>query len=174
MTTLRLSPSGPRVPVTEPSPLIQRYDYSAQDCFPGTQATAHPVVLPASVASVKLVGLSFWAPLPINVGQTATCRLYRYRKQQGGPFFLDQVTSAFIFDDTTDWAVTYERPDLIEDFTFIDGDVIAASTVLSAGDPFPAVLMTWVFDVAMLASSPAPALLSVPPGPPAPMKWPPV
>ena len=148
------------------SPLTQRYDYSAQDCSPGTQATAHPVVLPPNVPLVKLVGLSFWAPLPINAGQTATCRLYRYRKQQGGPFFLDQVTDAFVFDDTTDWAVTYERPDLIEPFTFINGDVIAASTVLSAGDPFPAVLMTWVFDVA------DPTALMKVGAPATPMKWP--
>jgi hypothetical protein len=101
----------------------------------GTYAQSYTVLLPEGTVGM-LSKVTVRAELPAAAGESATIRLYRYRKDAPfGSFFLDQITDTFVYDSTQPWSWTIDISDNIRSGFLLDPltDGIAVSNVYVAG-----------------------------------------
>lgn len=94
----------------------QRYyqDYPGGD-GPGTYAESFPVLLEQGVKG-KLSRVTARIDFPAAVGESATIRLFRYRKTSAnGSFTYTALTSAYVIDDSFPWSWTEDISDQILD-----------------------------------------------------------
>jgi hypothetical protein len=104
---------------------------------PGTYAQSYTVLLPASTVGM-LSHLTVRADLPAAAGESATIRLYRYRKTSPtGSFFIDQITDTFVYDSTQPWSWTIDISDNIRSGYLLNPitDGIAVSNVYANAGP---------------------------------------
>jgi hypothetical protein len=74
----------------------------------GTRAQSYPVLLPRGTVGM-LSAVWVRQDFPAAAGETATLRLYRYRKTSPtGSFFVDQITDTFVLDSTDPWSWTID------------------------------------------------------------------
>jgi hypothetical protein len=98
---------------------------------PGTYAESYAVLVPDGTVGM-LSKVTIRSDLPAAVGETATLRLYRYRKTgPSGSFFYNQITDTFVFDSTDPWSWTIDLTDHIRDGFLLNPatDSIAISNV---------------------------------------------
>lgn len=104
----------------------------------GTYAESFAVP-PALAPKYKLGYLAVRCDFPIAAGESATIRLFRYRKPAPfGAFSLSQITDTFVFNSTFDWSWTYDISANIRNGFDLDPitDSIAVSNVyVSGGGP---------------------------------------
>lgn len=105
---------------------------------PGTYAESYAVLLPVGTIGM-LTYVSVRCEVPPAAGETATIRLYRYRKASAfGAFTYDQITDTFVLDSTDPWSWTIDISDHIRSGWFLDPqtDMVAISNVYTnAGGP---------------------------------------
>jgi len=102
----------------------------------GTYAESFDVPRGLEVPLFKLAYLAVRVDFPFAIGESATIRLFRYRKPAPfGPFSLSQITDTFVFNNTRDWSWTYDISDRIRSGFDLDPitDSIAVSNVYVAG-----------------------------------------
>jgi len=107
---------------------------------PGAQGSgtyAESFAVPRKLSPLfVLASLSARVDFPFGAGESATLRLFRYRKTApGGTFSINQITDTFVFNNTFDWSWTYPLDNLIRPGFFLDPvtDSIAASNVYVSG-----------------------------------------
>lgn len=74
----------------------------------GTYAQSYAVLVPMETLG-QLYKVTVRQDFPATAGETATIRLFRYRKTSAfGSFFLDQITSTFVLDSADPWSWTID------------------------------------------------------------------
>lgn len=102
----------------------------------GTYAESFPIPRKTGISSFLIASLSARVDFPFGAGESATLRLFRYRKTQPfGVFSIQQITSTFVFNNSFDWSWTYPLESLILPGFDLNPltDSIAASNVYVAG-----------------------------------------
>jgi hypothetical protein len=102
----------------------------------GTYAQSFPVPPYLGVPLFRLSYLAVRWDLPFGIGESATIRLYRYRKTAPfGVFTYTQMTATFVANSTSDWGWTYDiSGNILAGFQLNPTtDSIAVSNVYVAG-----------------------------------------
>lgn len=97
----------------------------------GTYAQSYTILIPADTEGV-LRELTVRQDSPAAVGETASIRLFRFRKTAPfGSFFLDQITDTYVLDSTDPWSWTIDISSNIRPGFLLDPetDSIAVSNV---------------------------------------------
>lgn len=127
------------VGVVPPIGTSQRYYQDNPGALgPGTYAESFAVLLPEGAIG-RLSKLTVRADFPAAAGESATIRLYRFRKTAPfGSFFIDQITDTFVYDSADPWSWTIDISSNIRGGFMLDPltDSIAVSNVYAnAGGP---------------------------------------
>ena len=104
---------------------------------PGTYAESYAVLLPIGTIGM-LTYVSVRCEVPPAAGETATIRLYRYRKSSAfGSFSYDQITDTFVLDAADPWSWTIDISDHIREGWLLDPqtDMVAISNVYTNAGP---------------------------------------
>lgn len=101
----------------------------------GTRAESYAVLLPRGTTGL-LSAVWVRQDFPAAAGESATLRIYRYRRTgPTGSFFVDQITDTFVMDATQPWSWTIDISDHIRSGYDLNPitDGLAVSNVYVAG-----------------------------------------
>jgi len=101
----------------------------------GTRAQSYTVLLPENTVGT-LSNVTVRQDFPAAAGESATIRIYRYRKTgPTGSFFVDLITDPFVLDSSEPWSWTIDISDNIRSGYNLNPitDGLAVSNVYVAG-----------------------------------------
>ena len=137
----------------------------------GTYAQSYAVLVPEQTLG-QLHKVTVRQDFPAAAGESASIRLFRYRKASAfGAFFIDQITSTFVLDSADPWSWTIDiSANILPGFllNWVTDMVAISNVYVPGGGPTMRALRV-DFQVSVVESS----IITQAPSTPGVMTWPP-